>query len=82
MRRFTAVSAAAILVAVGLVVFSSIGGIAAEGRTLRVRWEYKVVPASDNLNELGIEGWELVATSTSATSSVHAYFKRPTSQQF
>lgn len=44
-------------------------------------WEYKIAESLDesDLNELGEDGWELVAvTSNDSGSPLYFYFKRPT----
>ena len=76
MRRSIPVIAVAILMGVCLTAFTSIGGSAGAGAP-QVRWEYRVVEGSINFNELGGNGWELVAVHTGFKSGIHAYFKRP-----
>lgn len=77
MRRFSSTILVAIVVAAGLVAVGSIRGTADEPAAV-VRWEYKTVSttAGTTLNELGREGWELVATSPGSNSSSLLYFKR------
>jgi hypothetical protein len=43
-----------------------------------VKWEYRSVAASDEqYNQLGSEGWELVAFQSRGNAGTYAHFKRP-----
>lgn len=64
-----------------LLLFSFIGWTAAgqkKDSTNRQAWEYKrTVPVSEEtLNQLGAEGWELVATQANSTLGSFFIFKR------
>jgi hypothetical protein len=76
MRRISPFIAAALLMAVCLVGFASIGRTAQQGQQA-VRWEYKVVEGEINFNALGSEGWELVTVYPGFKAGIYAYFKRP-----
>ena len=57
-----------------------LGGWAAQGQkqgSLRTLWEYRIVNESEKipLNELGAQGWELVAVGMGGAEEVY-YFKR------
>jgi hypothetical protein len=75
MCRSIPVIAVAIFMATCVIAFTSIVGSAgAVGAA--VRWEYRVVEGSPSFNDLGNDGWELVAVYPGVKSGIYAYFKR------
>jgi hypothetical protein len=75
MRRSVSLIVVAILMAGLLIAGSSIGRAGAGGAP--TRWEYRVVEGTVNYNDLGADGWELVAVYPGFKTGVYAYFKRP-----
>jgi hypothetical protein len=51
-------------------------GQTADNLRVRQQWEYKVGANAADLNKLGEDGWELVAT-TASQNAYQYYFKRP-----
>jgi hypothetical protein len=76
MRRALPAIIVALLMTVCLVSFTPPGWSAQAGGRA-VRWEYKVVESPISFNELGDDGWELVAVYPGFKTGVYAYFKRP-----
>jgi len=78
MRRSVTASATAVLVAACLIAFTALGGSAEEiPKKVPLKWEYhKESVSSGNFNELGKDGWELVAVTSYPNGAVVAYFKR------
>ena len=65
------------LMAVALIVLGGWAGHGQKQGSSRPAWEYKIVNESEKipLNELGAQGWELVAVGMGGAEEVY-YFKR------
>ncbi|HMF57079.1 MAG TPA: hypothetical protein VK619_12115 [Pyrinomonadaceae bacterium] len=61
-----------------IVAASLVFGLAAQNRTSQ-KWEYKESCSSRDMNKLGDEGWELVATTSNGAVQC-LYYKRPKSE--
>jgi hypothetical protein len=74
-RALCALTVAVLLLAVALIVSNT---AAARQAAATPQWEYKVesIPTEKKLNELGAQGWELVAVESSDRAGRNCYFKR------